>query len=403
MNMVRVMVAALSIFWISAAFAQPVVVADSGDNGWMLAAAIMTLMTAVPGLALCYSRGRRDQSGVVAFASMSIVSIIFVMIGYSLAFGDGTALLGGTGYAMMAQLPDLQPDMTISGSIYALFELVLAIFAVAVVAGSVMNQTRLGWLVTVSGLWSLIVYVPIAHWIWGGGWLVGLGALDYAGGLVIHVSAGTAALVIAMLLGRNDRTRDPSSTQADGIGAGLLCIGQLAVIGGSSFGASSDAAEAVINAVLAIAGAVAVGLIFERLRTGAVSVGGAATNAIAGVAAVSAGATYIAPAGAIMIGAVGAIGAALAMALIRLLKLGTASTAFAAHGGGAILGSIIFPVFVMTAFGGPGFDDGASVTGQIATQAIATIAVVAWSGIATLIIALMVAVVLPMSDNDASA
>ena len=243
MNMVRIMVAASSLFWISAAFAQPVVVADSGDNAWMLAAAIMTLMTTVPGLALFYSRGRRDQSGVVAFAAMSIVSIIFVMIGYSLAFGDGTAILGGTGYAMMAQLPDLQPDMTISGSIYALFELVLAIFAVAVVAGSVMNQTRLGWLVAVSGLWSLIVYVPIAHWIWGGGWLVGLGALDYAGGLVIHVSAGTAALVIAMLLGRNDRARDSSRTQVDGIGAGLLCIGQLALIGGSSFGASSDTAE----------------------------------------------------------------------------------------------------------------------------------------------------------------
>lgn len=184
-------------------------------------------------------------------------------------------------------------------------------------------------------------------------------------------------------------------------GAGILLVGWLALIGGSSFAATDTAAEAVINAQLAASAAVLTGLLIERLRTGSISAQGAALSAMAGLAAVSAGAGFIAPAGAIIIGIIGATGAAAAAWLVRVLNLSSASTAFIAHGGGAIPGAILFPLFVLPGFGGPGFDDGLTVGGQIATQGIAVLAVALWAAIATGIAALMISMVLPMVNRDA--
>ena len=401
MRAFRLMTAALLTVTTSAAQAQPVIVADSGDNGWMLAAALLMLITMLPGLALFYGRSRSDDTGLALFASTAITTLVFAVIGYSLAFSDGTSLIGGAANAMLADLADVQPDMTISGTVYALFELAVAIFAVAILLGSISGRTRLGWLLAFAALWMLFVYVPVAHWVWGGGWIAVLGALDYSGGIVVQTTAGVSALVIAVLVGRDhsaDVVEDPRMMLG---GAGILLVGWLALIGGSSFSATGDAAEAVINAQLAASAAVLTGLLIERLRTGSISAQGAALSAIAGLAAVSAGATFIAPAGAIIIGIIGATGAAAAAWLVRVLNLGSASTAFIAHGGGAIPGAIVFPLFVLPGFGGPGFDDGLTVGGQVATQGIAVLAVALWAAIATAIAALMISMVLPMVDRDA--
>ena len=401
MRAFRLMTAALLTVTTSAAQAQPVIVADSGDNGWMLAAALLMLITMLPGLALFYGRSRSDDTGLALFASTAITTLVFAVIGYSLAFSDGTSLIGGAANAMLADLADVQPDMTISGTVHALFELAAAIFAVAILLGSISGRTRLGWLLAFAALWMLFVYVPVAHWVWGGGWIAVLGALDYSGGIVVQTTAGVSALVIAVLVGRDhsaDVVEDPRMMLG---GAGILLVGWLALIGGSSFSATGDAAEAVINAQLAASAAVLTGLLIERLRTGSISAQGAALSAIAGLAAVSAGATFIAPAGAIIIGIIGATGAAAAAWLVRVLNLGSASTAFIAHGGGAIPGAIVFPLFVLPGFGGPGFDDGLTVGGQVATQGIAVLAVALWAAIATAIAALMISMVLPMVDRDA--
>ena len=401
MRAFRLMTAALLTVTTSAAQAQPVIVADSGDNGWMLAAALLMLITMLPGLALFYGRSRSGDTGLALFASTAITTLVFAVIGYSLAFSDGTSLIGGAANAMLADLADVQPDMTISGTVHALFELAAAIFAVAILLGSISGRTRLGWLLAFAALWMLFVYVPVAHWVWGGGWIAVLGALDYSGGIVVQTTAGVSALVIAVLVGRDhsaDVVEDPRMMLG---GAGILLVGWLALIGGSSFSATGDAAEAVINAQLAASAAVLTGLLIERLRTGSISAQGAALSAIAGLAAVSAGATFIAPAGAIIIGIIGATGAAAAAWLVRVLNLGSASTAFIAHGGGAIPGAIVFPLFVLPGFGGPGFDDGLTVGGQVATQGIAVLAVALWAAIATAIAALMISMVLPMVDRDA--
>ncbi len=400
MRAFRLIAAALATATTSAAQAQPIIVADSGDNGWMLAAALLMLIAALPGLALFYGRSRSGDTGLALFASTAITTLVFAVIGYSLAFSDGTGLIGGAANAMLADLADVQPDMTISGIVYALFELAVAIFAVAILLGSISGRTRVGWLLAFAVLWMLFVYVPVAHWVWGGGWIAVLGALDYGGGIVIQTTAGVSALVIALLVGRdqNDALEDPRMMLG---GAGILLVGWLALIGGSSFAATDTAAEAMLNAQLAASAAVLSGLLIERLRTGSVSAQGAALSAIAGLAAVSAGAAFIAPAGAIIIGIIGAIGAAAAAWLVRVLNLGSASTAFIAHGGGAILGAIVFPLFVLPGFGGPGFDDGLTVGGQVATQGIAVLAVALWAAIATAIAALMISMVLPMVDRDA--
>ncbi len=403
MRTFRRTVAAVAIAWAGAGHAQPIIVADSGDNGLMLAISILVLIAALPGLNLFLGRGRGGAAGLAMFASAALTTLVFVIVGFSLAFSDGTAILGGIDNAMLSKLADVQADMTISGSIYALFEIAVALFAVGIVVASLAERMNFGWLLGFSALWSLLVYVPVAHWVWGGGWLAGLGALDYAGGIVVQVTAGVSALVIAFLSGRDRSTDIVVDTRLTMGGGALLCIGWLALIGGSSFAATGDAAEAITNALIALSASTLTGLAFERLNTGGISATGAAIYAVAGLAAVSAGAGYIATSGAILIGIIGAIGAMLAASVVRLLNLGSASVAFVANGGGAILGALLFPIFVLSAFGGPGFDEGMTLGGQIATQAVAVVAVALWAAIATAIAALMVAMILPMTDKAEAA
>lgn len=379
--------------------AQPVIVADSGDNSWMLAASVLVLVAALPGLFLFLSRGRSGNAGLAMFASAAVTILLFVMVGFSLAFSEGTPILGGIENAMFADLADVQTDMTISGAIYALFETAVALFAVGMMVASLAERSRFGWLIAFSALWVLLVYVPVAHWVWGGGWLAGLGALDYAGGIVVQTTAGVSLFVVAFLDRANRNADSITDTQWTMGGAALLCVGWLALIGGSSFGATGDAAEAMINALIALSVSALTGLAFERIRTGSVTAIGAASSAMAGLAAISAGAGYVAPAGAILIGAIGAIGAMIAASAVRTLKIDVLSAPAVANGGGAILGAIFFPIFVLSTFGGPGFDEGATLGGQIATQAIAVTAIALWSAIATAIAALMVSMVLPMTDN----
>ena len=400
MSAFRRALAGMAVCVAGTAHAQPAIVADSGDNGWMLAASMLILAASLPGLALFYAGARGTRTALALFGSTAIVTLLFVAIGYTLAFGEGTAWIGGFDNMMLSGLSDVQPDMTISATVYALFELAVAIFAAAILVSSLAGRTRLGWLFAFAALWSLLVYVPLARSIWGGGWLAELGTLDYAGGIVVQTSVGVSALIVAILMGRD---RSPPVVDDAGMaasGVSLLWVGSLALIGASSFGATDDAAEAILNAQLAASSATIVGLLIERLRSGATTVGWAATSAIAGLAAISAGAGYVGPEGAILLGAIGAVGAVGAAWLVRVLNLGIASRAFVAHGGGAILGAILFPIFILPIFGGPGFDDGLTLASQMATQGLAVLAAIIWAAFGTTIAALMIAMVLPMAEDE---
>ena len=398
----KLIMAASAVFLPGIAQAQPVVIADSGDTGWMLAASLLILIGVGPGLLIAQRRGLYDSAGVALFATAAIVTLIFVLFGFSLAFSDGTGLLGGLSNIMLDGLVDVQPDMTISGTVYALFELTVAIFAVTIVTAWVGGYVKIGWMLAFAALWTTIVYVPVVHWIWGGGWLAELGALDYAGGIVIQTSAGVSALVVAALLGRDRRAVDPADERGLLGGYALLGIGWLALIGGSAFGATDDAASAILNAMLAASAALLTGLLTEQLKTRTITAQGAAVSTIAGLAAVSAGADIIAPGGAILLGIIGAIGALGAGALVARFRLSGAARGFLAHGGGGVVGALAFPLFVLPLFGGPGYDVGMTLGGQLLAQAVAVIAVALWAAIGSAIAALMISMVLPMSTKDNS-
>jgi ammonium transporter, Amt family len=376
-------------------------VADSGDSAWVLAASAFVLLAALPGLALLHGRGRAGPAAVSLFAATALVSLLFAAIGYSLAFSPGGPAIGDAGNAMLANLADLRGDLTISETLYALFQMVIALFATTILASALAERARTGWLIAFAGLWFVLVYVPVAHWLWGGGWLVDVSAVDQAGGLVVQLSAGISALVAAVLLGRTSETGVAHDTRLAVAGAGLVWVGWFGVAGGAALSSSDDAASAILNIQLAASAAALAGMIFERWRSGAASVHGTACSAISGLAAMSAGAGLVGAGGAMALGVIGAIGASIGSGLVQRMKLGSAASAFVAHGAGAFLGGLLFPVFMLAELGGAGFDDGNGLTTQLVAQGIAVLSVTLWSAGLTAVAALMVAMIVPMREKAA--
>ncbi len=388
-------VALSSVLIASVAQAQPIVVADSGDSAWVLAAVVLILSGALGGFALLHNRG----TGSAPLVAMAGTAVLFALFGYSLAFSPGSSAIGGADNLLLGNMADLRGDLTISETLYALFELAVALFAVAVLASGLAERARFGWLVAFAMLWFVFVYVPLAHWIWGGGWLTDLGAADAAGGLVIHVSAGVSALVAAILLGRRESDALVAENRLGLAGIGLVLVGGLGLVGGAALSSSDDAAGALLNVILAVSAALLTGLSFERLRTGATTVDSAGTMAIAGLAAISCAGASVAPGAAVILGGIGAIGATLAALLVSRLGLGSSASAFVGHAGGGIMGALAFPVFILTTLGGPGFDDGVTLFNQLIAQAVALGVVIAWSAGLSAIAALMVAMIVPMRER----
>lgn len=397
-----------------AASAQPVIIADSGDSAWVLAATVLAMIAAVPGLALFY--GGRVRAGhaisvmTQGLVAVAVASLVWAIAGYSLAFGAGSSWIGGFGNLGLAGLADLRDGTTLSEPVFALFQLAFAALAPALIVGACAERARFGWVAGFAALWSLLVYVPVARWVWGGGWLAERGALDFAGGLVMHLTAGIAALVVAILIGKR---RNMTAATAHGpalaiAGAGLLWAGSLGLGGGSAFAAGADAAGAMVNTHLAACTAVLVWSLAERMTTGRVGAVSIATGAVAGLAAVAPAAGFVGPMGAILIAAIGSAAAFAAARIVRnRLRIDDALGVFAVHGVGSAAGSLLLPLFVLPLFGGPGFDEGVTLTGQLAAQALAVAATILWTAAVTTIAALMVAMVVPMrvgaDEEDAGA
>ena len=394
-SILQAVVAAAMLGAAAPALAQPVLIADSGDSAWTLAAALLVMLAALPGIALFYGRGRTGPTGLALIASSALASLLFVAIGFSLAFGDGSAILGNAANAMLANLLPIRDGTGISEGVFALFELTVALFAVGIFVGSVAEKSRPGWLLPFSGLWLLIVYVPVARWVWTG-WLADNGVADFAGGIVVQTTAGVAALVVAFLLRAKGGTDVQHDSRIALAGAALMWVGWLGVIGGKIYGAGDDAGSAMLNAQVAASAAVIVGMALERWRTGTVSVFGVTNAALAGLAAVSTGADVVGVGGAMALGLAGAIAAWGAAAFVARMKLGSAASAFTIHGAPGMVGAVAFPVFILTTLGGPGFADGNGLVNSLVAQFIAVVAVALWAAVASAIAALIVSMVVPM-------
>lgn len=330
---------------------------NHGNSAWVLTATALVLMMTLPGLALFYAgmvRKKNILSTMMhSFGATAVVSVLWVMIGYSLAFSDGGALqgfIGGTAHAMLSGVGIAERSGDIPLALWIMFQMTFAVIAVAILAGSLAERMKFGSFLLFSGLWVLLVYVPVCHWVWGGGWLTG-DALDFAGGTVVHVNAGVGGLVLAHLLGkRQDYGRAnlaPHNLVYALIGAGLLWVGWFGFNGGSALAADGVAAMAIIVSQVAAAMGLLTWLLCEYVVRGRASALGGASGAIAGLVGITPVAGFVGVSGAMAIGVLTALGC-FGMIHYGKKRLGVDDTldAFGLHGVGGIIGAVLTGVFI---------------------------------------------------------
>jgi ammonium transporter, Amt family len=368
---------------------------SGGDTAWMLVATAM-VMIMLPGLALFYGglvRRKNVLSTIMhSFFGLALVSVVWVLIGFSLAFGKditGIGLLGGPDYVGFSNV-GLEPSPTYGPTIpfvlFAGFQLMFAAITPALITGAFAERKRFASFVIFTVAWSLLVYSPIAHWVWASdGWLYKLGALDFAGGTVVHASSGVSALVVALLIGRravNGEPMEPHDIPMTVLGAGLLWFGWFGFNAGSALTAGGLAANALVVTNTAAAAATISWVLLAYAHKRKVSVVGAACGAVAGLVAITPASGFVTAGGALVIGlAVG--GLCYSATLLReRLRIDDALDVFSVHGVGGVFGALATGVFATTAINAfPGLIDGNP--GQVATQAIAVAATIAYSVVAT--------------------
>lgn len=374
-------------------------IADSGDTGWTMAATLVALLT-IPGLALLYGNRKTDTAGGGAaqslrtiFAAAAGVALIWILIGYSIAFSPtGGSWLGDGFNWMLNNLSTVRGDSTIAESAFVLFQLALALIASIVAIGAVAGRVNAGWAAVFAALWSLLVYAPLAYWLWSGGWLANLGAIDGAGGIVVLISAGSSALIAAMISGQtnvhNDTVEDDDSFWPL-IGSALIAIGLLGVIGGAEFGATDDASIAILNA---IASGSAAALVWAGLASRVSQAGNISSGFLAGLAAALASAGFVSPGGAVIIGAVASL-VSFFVARIMAGRLGRANAIFSTFTVGAVVGALLVAIFRDPSLGGTGFPSGTNMVGQLVAQTIAVAIAGLWSIVGSLIVGYSAAVI----------
>ena len=369
------------------------------------------MLMAMPGLSLFYGglvRTKNFLSVLVQCGAIAAVaSLVWIVVGYTLSFGSVTnGWLGGGNAWMLISLGNVRESTTVPESAFVLFQMTFAAITPALMAGAWVDRARFGWVITFCALWSLVVYAPVTHWIWGGGWLsAGVGTLDWAGGIVIHTTAGVSALVIAVMLGKRKGypqtlmlPHSPALTMA---GAALLWVGWFGFNGGSALQANDDAAAAIIATHAAAATAAMVWLLVERIMVGKPTSVGFATGAIAGLATVTPAAGFISPGAAILFGAAGAVVCYFAIQLVKQkLQIDDSLDVFAVHGVGGMLGSVMLGLFMAESLGGVGYADGMNMIAQTFAQLIGVGIAIIWSVIASVILALMASMVFPMRVSE---
>ena len=362
---------------------------DTGDTAWMLTATALVLLMTLPGVALFYGglvRARNVLSVMMqCLAVAALATVLWIVYGYSLAFGDGGWFTGGFDKVFFAGVERGALSGTVPESVFAMFQLTFAIITPALVLGGVAERLRFSSMLWFSGLWLTLVYFPVAHWVWGGGWLGELGVLDYAGGTVVHVNAGVAALMAALVVGR--RRGFPATPMLPHnlvftiAGASLLWVGWFGFNAGSALAANGDAGMAMLTTQVAASASALAWMATEWLRFGKPSALGAATGAVAGLVAVTPASGFVGPAGALLIGV--AAGAACFWAtflLKRRLEVDDSLDVFSVHGIGGTVGALLTGIFAGV-LGGTGYAEGMNVLIQLGVQFLGVAATVIWCAI----------------------
>ena len=371
---------------------------DSGNTAWLLTATALVLFMTLPGLALFYGGLVRAENLLSVlmqcFAIACLVSVLWLLGAYSLSFSGTAPWLGNLDKVLLLGVgrDAADPNTKIPETVFFMFQMTFAIITPALIIGAFAERMRFTAVLLFTTLWLVLVYVPVAHWVWGGGWLMAKGVLDFAGGLVVHLTAGMSALVLAILIGpRNgfpNDVRPPHAPWMTMAGACMLWVGWFGFNAGSALKAGGDAGMAMTVTHISAATAALVWLAIESVKFGKPSVVGIVTGAVAGLATITPASGFVGPVGALIIGlAGGTICYGMVMLVKKRFRIDDSLDVFAVHGVGGSIGVLLTAIFVDAALGGAGLIEGRSVAGQLGIQITGVIAVLLWSLLLTYVIA----------------
>lgn len=366
---------------------------NQANTAWVLTSTALVLFMTIPGLSLFYAGLVRSKNVLSVlmqcFAITCLVSILWLVGVYSLIFSDGGDLQQIIGGFSKAFLPDLTTSALVGDipeTVYFMFQMTFAIITPALIVGAFAERMRFSAMLWFSGLWLCLVYLPVCHWMWGGGWLAQLGAMDFAGGIVIHVSAGVAALVSALVIGKRkgfpSTAMPPHNMTMVVTGAGMLWVGWFGFNAGSALTSDGRAGMAMLVTHIGAASGALTWMTIEWLRFGKPSVLGIVTGMVAGLGTITPASGFVGPAGALVIGVTAGVVCFYATQYFkRTLKIDDALDVFPVHGVGGVTGSLLTGVFAASNMGGLGLAEGVSIPHQVGIQALAIVVTAVWSGV----------------------
>ena len=372
---------------------------DTGNTAWILTSTALVLFMTLPGLALFYA-GLVKSKNILSvlmqcIAIACLASLIWLGVGYSMAFSEGNQWVGGLQKAFLSGVERGSLSGDIPETVFFMFQMTFAIITPALMVGAYVERIKFSAVLLFSGLWLIAVYAPVTHWIWGGGWLAERGILDYAGGLVVHLTAGISALVLAAALGPRkgfpDQVDPPHNPALVMIGASMLWVGWFGFNAGSALAANEDAGMAMLVTHISAGTASLVWMAIDWIKFGKPTLIGLVTGTIAGLASITPASGFVGPIGGLVIGFSAGIICYILVSFVKSsLRIDDSLVVFAVHGAGGVLGIILVSFLADTRFGGVGYADGMDSISQLSVQGIGIASVLAWSIVASLIIIVIV-------------
>lgn len=388
---------------------------DNGDTAWMLTSTALVLFMTLPGLALFYSglvRSRNVLSVMMqCFAIACAASLLWTVVGYTLVFGEGSAFGGmtaGFGKIFLAGVGSDSVSGAIPETVFIMFQMTFAIITPALIVGAFAERVRFAPMFAFCMLWLLFAYVPVAHWVWGGGWLMQRGFMDFAGGAVVHINAGIAALVAALVIGNRKgfptQPMPPHNLPWTVAGACMLWVGWFGFNAGSALAANGLAGMAMLVTHLGAASGSLAWMSAEWIKFGKPSVLGIVTGMVAGLGTITPASGFVGPGGAVLIGLAGGfVCFAATLTIKRKLKIDDSLDVFPVHGVGGALGILLTAVFVSSGLGGLGLPEGVSMGQQLGVQLLGAVATIVWCGVVTFVLLKLINAVTPLrvtSDQE---
>ena len=390
---------------------------NAANTSWILTSTALVLFMTIPGLSLFYGGLVRSKNVLSVlmqcFAITCLASIVWFAFGYSIAFGDGgsmNAYIGNLDNLFLGKVTEGSMAGDIPESVFAMFQMTFAIITPALIVGAFAERMRFSAMLLFSGLWLTLVYAPITHWVWGGGWLGEMGLLDFAGGTVVHITAGVGALVAALVLGNRKgfprQAMPPHNLTMTVTGAGMLWVGWFGFNGGSALAANGDAGMAMLVTHISAAAGSLAWMMMEWTKHGKPSVLGIVTGMVAGLGAITPASGFVGPAGALVIGlSAGVICYYATQAIKQRFKIDDSLDVFPVHGVGGMLGTLLAGVFASDALGvfsGQGYNEGMNMVSQVSVQLVGIIATFAYTAIVSYILLKLVdkLLVLRVDEED---